>query len=316
MKQVRIDSLLEPPQDGAACQREWTTRGQCGEKGLFLELALFAGLVGPGLYGVSALCGFSPGMLVGLAIVVLGYGLPHAVFLGRMERSWRSVMRPGSSWISRGSIFAGAFIALAALSVAHYIAPLNTGPLQAGSAGHGVIVNAATIAAVLLAVYPGFMFSVVRAIPFWNSMLLLPLFGAQTVGGGLALALMLDCLPGVTFAAKPTALALEPVVLLATAALIAAHLHSRRRAGQTARQSSEMLIYGAYRRLFIGGVVLAGLVAPLLLTALALAGSAPDVLVFPAAVGQLGGILLFKYCFLNVGLYSPIYIPRLARPQT
>ena len=47
MKQVRIDTLLEPPQDGAVYQREWTTKGQCREKGLLLELAFFAGMIGP-----------------------------------------------------------------------------------------------------------------------------------------------------------------------------------------------------------------------------------------------------------------------------
>jgi len=316
MKQVRIDSLLEPPQDGAAYQREWTTHGQCGEKGLLLELALFAGMVGPGLYIVSAVWGFSLGMLVGLAIVALGYGLPHAVFLGRMERSWRSVMRPGHSWISRGSIFAFAFMALAAMSVAHTIGALNTGPLQAGSEAHGLLVKASIITAALLAVYPGFLFSVVRAIPFWNSIFLVPLFAAQTVGGGLALALMLDALPSVTFPAAQTALALEPMVILATAALIAAHLHFRWRAGPTAKQSTEMLIQGPYRALFIGGALLVGLVAPLLLTALALTTAPSPLLVLPAAVGQLTGILLFKYCLLNVGLYSPIYTSTLARPQT
>jgi len=223
-------------------------------------------------------------------------------------------MRPGSSWISRGSIFAFAFTALGASSVAHFIG-LNTGPLHPDSAAYGVIVKASIVAAVLLAIYPGFLFSVVRAIPFWNSVFLIPLFLAQAAGGGLALALLLDYLPGVDFAAKPTALALEPVVLLVTAALIAAHLYFRCRAGQTARQSADMLLHGPYRRLFIDGVVRIGLAAPLLLTGLALAGVAPTVLVFPAAVGQLAGILLFKYCLLNVGLYSPIYAPHLARPQ-
>jgi len=98
MKQVRIDSLLEPPRDGAAYQREWTTHGQCGEKGLLLELALFAGMVGPGLYVVSALSGFSLGMLVGLAVVVLGYGLPHAVFLATACRTRCS----SGAWNARG----------------------------------------------------------------------------------------------------------------------------------------------------------------------------------------------------------------------
>ena len=307
MKQVRIDSLLEPPQDGACYQREWTTHGQCGEKGLLLELALFAGMVGPGLYAVAALCGFALGMQVGLAIVVLGYALPHAVFLGRMERSWRSVMKPGSSWISRGSIFAGAFMALAAVTV---VQALRTGPLPPDSP----LVLAAVGAAILLAVYPGFLFSVVRAIPFWNSFFLVPLFLVQTLSGGMALMLLLTRLPGVELPAAEAILAAEPAVLCATAALIAAHMVFRFRAGPTARLSALKLLSGTYRALFLGGAVLAGLVVPLLLTVMVLLDAVAAVHVAPAALCQLAGILLFKYCLLNVGLYSPLYTPALARP--
>lgn len=302
MKQVRIDSLLEPPQDGAVFQREWTTRGQCGEKGMLLELALFAGMVGPGLFAVSALSKFAPGMLVGLLIVVLGYALPHAVFLGRMERSWRSILRPGSSWISRGSIFAGVFMALAGVTV-----------VQSLSSGSPVLI-AAVVAAALLAVYPGFMFSVLRAIPFWNSIFLIPLFLTQALGGGMALALILSYLPGVQLEAAETILAYEPVAIAGAAVLIAAHVYFRSRCGPTGKLSVEKLLRGTCRTPFLFGAVLVGLTLPLLLTALALLLKAPAVLVLPAAACQLAGIVFFKYCLLNVGLYSPIYDPRLARP--
>ena len=303
MRQVRIDTLLEPPQDGASYQREWTTRGQCGERALLLELAFFAGTVGPGLFAVAAMCGFYAGMLTGLLIVVVGYGLGHMAFLGRMERSWRSILRPGRSWLSRGSLFAGAFMALAALAVA----------LHPNSPGYPVVVTATCVAAGLLAIYPGFLFSVLRAIPFWNSIVLIPLFLLQALGGGVAMVLLLDGL-GAGAPAIRTLLVAEPPILVATAALMLAHLFFRRRAGSTGQLATDKLLRGAYRGLFLLGAVLCGLALPLVLTSLALLGEVRSVLVVPAALGQLSGIVLFKYCLLNAGLYSPLYDPRLARP--
>lgn len=307
MKQVRIDTLLEPPQDAAAFQREWTTKGQCGHRSLLLELALFAGMVGPGLYAVSALCRFQPGLLAAFLIVLFGYALPHVAFLGRMERSWRSILRPGTSWISRGSIFAGAFLALGALSVV----------LDPNSGAYDAILIAATIAAILLAIYPGFLFAVLRAIPFWRSGILIPLFLAQALGGGLALLLLLGLLDSALWARRGPILAVNLAALAATGALIAAHIYFRHTAAApAARIAVQRLLRGTYRTLFLGGVVLCGLAVPLLLIPLALLDVAAYLLVPVAALCQLAGILFFKYCLLNVGAYSPLYNPRLTPRRT
>ena len=96
-------------------------------------------------------------------------------------------------------------------------------------------------------------------------------------------------------------------------ALIAAHVYFRSRSGPTGRLSVEKLLHGPYGRLFMYGAVLGGVMAPLLLTAMVVWGVASDALVVPAVLGQLAGIVLFKYCLLNVGLYSPLYTPRLAK---
>ena len=106
MKQVKINSLLDLPQDNVSFPREWTGRSHHGKRSLLLLLALFAGNIGPGLYMISCLYRFYLGMLVAFFIVAIGYALPHLLFLGRMERFWRGILKPQSSWISRGFVFA------------------------------------------------------------------------------------------------------------------------------------------------------------------------------------------------------------------
>ena len=110
MKQVKMTSLLDLPRDDVVFQREWTAKGELGKRGMLLEVAFFAGTVGPGLYLASCRHLFHPGLLAGFLIVLFGYGLPHMLFLGRIERFWRGLLKPQSSWISRGYVFANLFL--------------------------------------------------------------------------------------------------------------------------------------------------------------------------------------------------------------
>ncbi len=316
MKQVKIDSLLYLPQDAVTFQREWTGKGEQPKQYLLLEIAFFAGAVGPGLYIVSSLCGFSLGMLAAFLIVLAGYAVPHALFLGRMERSWRSILRPWHSWISRGSIFAGLFLALAFLSILPEVWGSPVGPLRAGSPTQNAIMVAASVAALLLALYPGFLFSVIRAIPFWHSIILTPLFVTQALGGGIALALILARVPGVSAPGVEVLLSWDPFLILIAAALITAHLYAGNKAGPSGKVSVDLLLHGKYRTTFLLGLVTCGLVLPLLLMLVALFGSGPAAIVAVAALLQLSGILLFKYCLLNVGAYNQLYDAKLMRPDS
>jgi formate-dependent nitrite reductase membrane component NrfD len=306
MKRVRIDSLLQLPADGVAVQTEWTTHGTNPLRALLLEIAFFAGTVGPGLYMVAAALRYNLGMLLGLLIVIFGYAIPHAAFLGRMERSWRAMLRPGASWISRGFIFANAFMMFAALSVAHYIPAFQSGPLGQGSPAMAYIIIAATLSAFLLAGYPGFLFSVLKAIPFWHSSVLIPLFLIQAFAGGVALVMIAlvsqgrsDMIPQLSTIAT---LLVAAAALLVLMQLIVAH-----RSGPTGRISVMILTKGPYRKLFGIGAVAVGLIAPLLLFAIVGFLGAPPVIALLAVPMQLAGILLFKYCILNAGAYRQIF---------
>lgn len=313
MRQVKMRTLLDVPGDDVAFQREWTTKGQ---RGIFLEIAFLAGTVGPGLYMISSLYRFRLGLLVGFLIVLIGYAVPHGLFLGRMERSWRAALRPQSSWISRGFIFASLFLVFGCLSVAHYIPALDAGPLRPDSTAFGAILVAGAVSAFLLAVYPGFLFSVVRAIPSWHSVTLIPLFVAQAFGGGLSLTLILIQFPGVTGPAIASVLPLATVAVAAAGTLTVAHLHSRRKGDAASRAAVERLLRGAYRALFLYGALLGGIVAPFLLIVLAHLGIGRAVLAVAAALLQVSGVLLFKYCLLNAGAYSPLGSGRLIGPDS
>jgi len=297
MKPVRIDSLLQLPADGVTVQTEWTTHGTNPVRALLLEIAFFAGTVGPGLYMFSAAVKYNAGMLLGLLVVVFGYALPHAAYLGRMERSWRAILRPGASWISRGFIFANAFMIFAVLSVV----------LQPGSPAFEYIVVAASVSAFLLAMYPGFLFSVLKAIPFWHSFVLIPLFLIQAFGGGAAVTIIMLVLQG----AKPEYIqqlaVIDSLFVAATAGLVGMQLMIGLKSGPTGRISVMILTTGSYRKLFIVGAVAVGLVAPLLLFAIVGFLGAPVAGAVLAGLMQLAGILLFKYCLLNAGAYRQLF---------
>jgi formate-dependent nitrite reductase membrane component NrfD len=307
MKPLRIDSLLQLPADGVTVQTEWTTHGTNPVRALLLEIAFFAGTVGPGLYMFAAALRYNAGMLLGLLVVVFGYALPHAAYLGRMERSWRAILRPGESWISRGFIFANAFIILAALSVAHYIPALKSGPLRPDSAAFEYIVIGACISAFLLAMYPGFLFSVLKAIPFWHSFVLIPLFLIQAFGGGAAVTIIMLVLRGAEPEYIQRIAAIDVLFVAVTAGLVGMQLLVGLKSGPTGRISVLILTKGPYRRLFVYGAVAVGLVAPLVLFAIVGFLGAPAAIVVPAALMQLAGILLFKYCILNAGAYRQLF---------
>lgn len=315
MKQVKLTSLLDLPPDAATLQREWTGHGRQGRRGLLLEFALFAGTIGPGLYMVSCFHRYGPGMAAGFLIVLLGYAIPHVGFLGRMARSWRSVFRPQTSWIGRGSIFAGLFMAAAFLSVAHRLPGLSVGPLRPDSGAMTGILWVGFISAFLLAMYPGFLFSVLRAIPFWHSVLLIPLFLAQAFGGGVAMTFLLAArtAPALSAAAVGLLVEVDLCLLFVTASLIGGHLLATYRAGPLGQTSVRQLLEGRFRALFGFGAVLAGLIVPAVLLALACANRRFDSLLPLAGLLQLTGILLFKYCLLDLGAYRSVYDERLLR---
>ncbi len=295
MKEVKIDALLDSPRDGVVFQNEWAVGGGPGRKGLLLLIALFAGNIGPGVYMVSCCCRFYPGLVAGFLIVLFGYALTHLLFLGRMERFWRAIAKPQTSWISRGFVVANFFLLFGLLSV-----------VLPDSSLLGAITPLGFISAFLLALYPAFLFSCIRAIPFWNSIVLAPLFIVQAFGSGIAMVFLLSHLPGSDTLETDTLLRYEAILVTLSAALIAIYLFGRYRRGAAGRASVEQLLFGEFRNRFLWGALACEIVIPLSMVLLAMLDVMSMDILVAAELIQLTGIFFFKYCLLNAGAYNPL----------
>jgi formate-dependent nitrite reductase membrane component NrfD len=203
------------------------------------------------------------GALVGPLLVSLGSGM--LLFdLGSATRVYRLFTTPAtllSSWMIRGAWILTAFIilglayALPSFSLFSWL-PWN----QASGFGLGLGIAAALLA-IVVAVYPGLLLGVIKSIPLWNTSALPPLFFLSGLDTGLATLVLMSL-------AFPSAVGTDGLHLLGVidAGLIVlllvalgAYIEIVRQTGVTAATSIHLLA----TPLFIGGVVISGLLLPL-----------------------------------------------------
>jgi len=288
-------------------QQEWTGEGERGIRDFLLIPAIFFGAVSPGLYISSMLFDYIPGFWVALAMNFAGYGITHLLFLGKAERFWRAMFNWKTSWISRGFIFNAFFTGfgfLYALGISADIPVLSNAPIK------NSLKYLSAVSAVFFAAYPGFMLSIVKAIPFWRSILEPVLFFIQAVMGGIALNIICaHFIPMETTIINNmiqlNLLLTLVVLLLVMAALIIKALH-----GGAEKISVEFLLNSGFSSLFIYGAVIAGLIMPVFIL---LAG-----IIMPLEyekyryiyqlimLMELCGIYITKYSILKAGAYSPL----------
>ncbi|MBI2304593.1 MAG: polysulfide reductase NrfD [Chloroflexi bacterium] len=277
-------------------QREWAQR-----RGLLLLLAYFFTGAGAGTWLFSWYFVFPSGLVLAFIIAAAG-GVAHLLFLGRPQRFWRIVVRVQSSWVSRGLVGMGIFMAGALL----YMAALWTQG-EGTLLGQGALV-VSILGAIWLLAYKGLVWAVCKAIPFWNTALLPILYITYGLRGGAAVLLV--SLPFLGFGT-----ALEPLELIklwiavSSAALILFYLAVMSSSEVTARMSVSQLMGGPVSLAFYLGVVLFGLVIPI---GIGLLGN-----FFPLAVpllvlvglSSLVGDFYTTYCVARVGVYRPLAFP-------
>ena len=274
-------------------QREWIDG-----RGVLIVVAHFFSGVGAGAWLWSTLYGFRLGQWLAFACVVALSGAAHLAFLGRMERFWRILRRPHSSWISRGIWSIGVFAASAGavLVFAGALPELLLGLAQA--------LSLASAGAVL--VYEGFVYAASRAIPFWHTKLLPLLYVAYGLRGGAALLLVAAALGGAGFDVA-TVEAVKLWVVVSTGVLILLLLLAGRRAGGAARESVARLVAGGISPAFYGGPILVGLAVPIALGLGQGALGVPERVVLGAlGAASLIGDFYVKYCIVKAGVYAPV----------
>jgi formate-dependent nitrite reductase membrane component NrfD len=246
------------------------------------------------------------GALVGPLLVSLGSGM--LLFdLGSATRAYRLFTTPAtllSSWMMRGAWILTAFIvlglayALPSFSLFSWL-PWN----QASGFGLGLGIAAALLA-IVVAVYPGLLLGVIKSIPLWNTSALPPLFFLSGLDTGLAaLVLMSLAFPSVVGADGLHLLGvIDAGLIILLLVVLGAYIAVVRQTGVTAAASVHLL---ATNPLFIGGVIISGLLLPLaILICGAYVSDVPSIRLLDgvASLLILGGGLLLRLSVIRSGV--------------
>ena len=246
-----------------------------------------------------------------VSFVVIGVGGLVLVWsLGRPFRMLRAVLKPGTSWISRGAIADFIFLVLGALLIlpgltlgrATPFAALPWDPWATTTIGMAIEIVSLAAAAIVI-VYAGLVLSDKAAITFWRS----PLIPAQFVLSSLAMSMstimVMEALAHAPIDRIQCLLLMKVCLLLALT--IVWHLVTDR--ARPGKAESLRRLATTYRWLFFAGVLGAGTLLPMLL---ALVG-----VVSPTDRGALGIVCLLltvaggfflRLVTLRVGYFPPV----------
>jgi len=274
-------------------QTEWIDR-----RGIFLWIAFYAGGLGGGLYLVSLYFNSLWGMFISWLIIAVIKGGAHLLYLGKPLRFWRIIFRPNTSWLARGIIFVFSFIVFTAIQLAFsYWLP--------GSSGEIVFKTLGGIAALAVMVYTGFVLNSVKSVPFWNSTLLPLLFVLCGILGGFGLSVIIALNGGnVPLSSAETG---SRWLLVINALFIVVYLWTAANREATGKKSVMEQMRGNLAPVFWIGIVLLGIVIPLIIAFTSLiTGGVSSALLITGVVCEVIGGLALRYCVLKAGAYKPL----------
>jgi Fe-S-cluster-containing dehydrogenase component/formate-dependent nitrite reductase membrane component NrfD len=198
-----------------------------------------------------------------------------------------------ASWLTRGAVILAAF---AGLTGAWFVAGLLDAPgAIAGLAAPTALLAAGT------AGYTAYLFAQCEGRDLWQTPLLLPLLLAQAVTAGAATFTVADL-----FVTVPQPDAVRWALLggvLATGALAAVELAGR--GTRPVELALAAMTRGPFAARFRVGVV-AGVLVPAVLAALALAGVAPAGLAAAAGLSAVAGLAAYEDAFVRAGQSVPL----------
>ena len=243
------------------------------------------------------------GTLLGPVLVLVG-SFFLMIDVSRRTRIYRLLANP-SSWMSRGVLILAVFIIF---GLAYSLTSFGVPDFKVSALGRSIGIIGALLA-FLVAVYPGFLFGVIKSVPFWNVSILPVLFFLSSLYTGIAVLLLTG--PFLTSALGADGfhqLGAAGIGLIFMQLLVLGiYLEIARHSGVSAAESVRLL----KTPLFIGGTILVGLLAPsgLLFYNLVLSDTlALSVLAGVSSVFLLVGGLLLRYSIIRAGVYPRLLI--------
>jgi len=267
-------------------------------RGNFIAFAFFLGGIAGGLFLAAAYFD----NLLGIFIAFLLTGLMGASYMFHLThplRFWRMVLKPGTSWISRGFTFIMLFGFFTAITmILMQWAPDATAAITTFKVLAGIFAFAQSI-------YTGFAVSYVSAIKVWNSAIVPVLFVTCGLTGGLAI--LLAIMMGQDSAQIVTLENIIRVVLITLAVIIGVYLWNTTYSSVAAKDAVKRLIGGSLAPLFWIGVFLFGIVVPVVISITTyFTGEASSGLLITAIISEIIGGLALRFAILKAGVYTPL----------
>lgn len=281
-------------------QKEWAW---------LITAAFFLGEVGAGLFLVSL---FLPGKvslwsaILGWLIVAVGKNFTHFIYLGKPLRFWRMVLRPQTSWISRGFF---ATVALCGLGLVYII--LKWLQIFAGASPtifSNLIMYVSGFCAFVVMIYDGIVMTYSPSLPLWNSSLLPILRLSYATMGGVTLSLLIAAIPSIaptlSEVQREVLANLERWLIIANLIMIIVYILTLTYSVATAKESAYLIVKEKYPVVFWFGVVLVGLVVIFFLPVIVTTHSL-SLLLF-VAICELIGDFCILFLLIRAGVYSPL----------
>jgi len=274
-------------------QKEWIEK-----KGIFMPLAFYFGALGCGLYLVSLYFDILPGMFIGWLIVAVLKGGAHLIDLGKPLRAWRMILKPQTSWISRGMIFVLLFLGLAPVQLClSYFLPGTIWEIL-----FKILGGATAFAA---SVYPGFTLNFINAISLWNSAMLPMLFLVIGALGGTALLAIVQLFGGDIDVNRVQAL--SAILIVITFMLIGVFTMSVSYRGPSGKHVVKQMLKGEASIVFWVGILIIGIVLPFVGALIEYTGSPYSKLaLLLSALGEIICGISLAYVILKNGIFAPL----------
>ena len=238
------------------------------------------------------------GTVLGPTLVIAGAVI--LLFDLGVKSQWYWLFYNKSSWMTRGSWVILAFIFV---SLAYSVPPFWSSGWETTLLAKAIGL-VADVLAILIAVYPGFFFGVIKRIPLWNRTALPLLFLSSSLCSGIAILLLIGPFLITGLNDSLSTLVINAIVLiLAHLLLIFVFLAIAGNSGTTAAESVRLL----KNPLIISIVIVFGLVAPLILLSFQIVIDATLVIPTLAAVLLLVSNLVLRYSILTAGVRLPSY---------
>ena len=311
------------PKANGQLQKEW---------GWLIAAYLFLGGVGAGAYTIAAINSFMGESLEPSTVVGLWIGFPALLIgslfliadLGTPKNAVLAGMKPGSSWIARGTWIISTFMVL---SLIHLILHVFMG--IGDTAGGRTILSVVAVAGIAFAVgtmaYTGILLGASKGIPFWRSGVVPVVFViSAVVTGHFTIALGMVLWGGGAVAAESFRLMAAEAAALVVIEVLAIFffLHEAYKLPDP-RESAERILKN---RMFVIGYFALGLGLPLvlmLLVSLGMADAGKSTILGVVAVGSIlglvGGLILRQAVLISGALptlnMAGFEFRRIARPK-